>query len=95
MEDLIEDFGGSEDKSSKPETVPLEKRIERITSVDDKDEECHMEDGEVNGMECLPLFLYIGVIWCGSLAPCRPPVVGASIVRWFKELDGSGRGTYR
>ena len=57
MEDLIEDFGGSEDKSSKPETVPLEKRIDRILSVDDNDKECDMEDSEVKGMKCLPLFL--------------------------------------
>ena len=57
MEDLIEDFGDSEDKSSKPETVPLEKRIDRVLSVDDNDKECHMEDSEVKGMKRLALFL--------------------------------------
>ena len=57
MEGLIDEFGGREDKSSKPETVPLEKRINGIMSVDDMDKECQMEDSEVKGMECPPCIL--------------------------------------
>ena len=56
-EDIIEHFGGRENDCSKPETVPLEKRVDRIMIVDDGDEECHMENGEINGMESSPLFL--------------------------------------
>ncbi len=61
VEDPIDDFEGGEHNSRIPEAVPLEKRIEGIFSVDNKVEECHMEDGEVNGMECSPQIVYIFV----------------------------------
>ena len=90
VENPINDFEGGEDNSSKPEAVPLEKRIEGVLSVDDMDQECQMEDTEVNGTECPPQFLYVLVFWAVSPTSWNPPVVGGSILRWFNALQGFG-----
>jgi hypothetical protein len=87
VEDPIDEFDGGEHNSRIPEAVPLEKRIEGILSVDDKVKECQMEEGDVNGFECLPRINEFRAV---SPTSWNPPVFGGSILRWFKALQGFG-----
>jgi len=82
----IDDFGAGEEKISKPQAIPLEKRINRRILVDHFGKECHMVKSEVTGMECLPRSACMREF----VVSLEPPVVGGSTFRWFRERSGCG-----